>query len=114
MNNEAQLRSDEAQFTESVEGGVKTKKWHEDTFLGRILLPRGGLINYFRKTPRIWATIFAKWAFGPLFFFKTNIHWVTLTAAGTAFPFHTFPRRSVRFLRSLVCTRRSVKGGYRG
>ena len=35
--------------------GVKTKNGREDVILG----PPGGVINnYFRKTPRIWATIF--------------------------------------------------------
>ena len=38
--------------------GVKTKSGCENTILGKILPPRGVLVMIFRKTPRIWATIF--------------------------------------------------------
>ena len=38
---------------------VKTKSGCEDTILGQILPPPGGvLVIIFRKTPRIWPTIF--------------------------------------------------------
>ena len=66
--------------------GVKTKNWCEDVFSG----PPGVVLNIiFRKTPRIWATIFChpprkcEWC---------DVEWRTVTSADTSIHPNTIPR----------------------